>query len=68
VATVAYPDLVIWRPARVAVETGGVHTRGVAVADLLTTPDAGPPNCRIAVDVDAPAFLDLFLSRIATLG
>jgi purine nucleosidase len=68
VASVAYPDLVIWRPARVAVETGGVHTRGVAVADLLTTPDAGPANCRIAVDVDAPAFLDLFLSRIATLG
>ncbi len=68
VASVAYPDLVIWRPARVAVETSGVHTRGVAVADLLTTPGAGPANCRIAVDVDAPAFLDLFLSRIATLG
>ena len=68
VASLAYPDLVIWRPARVAVETSGAHTRGVAVADLLTTPDAGPANCRIAVDVDAPAFLDLFLGRIATLG
>jgi purine nucleosidase len=68
VASVAYPDLVIWRPARVAVETSGVHTRGVAVADLLTTTNSGPANCRIAVDVDAAAFLDLFLGRIATLG
>jgi purine nucleosidase len=68
VASVCHPDLVAWRPARVAVETCGAHTRGVAVADLLTTPHAGPANCRIAVGVDAPAFLDLFLGRIATLG
>jgi purine nucleosidase len=68
VASVAYPDLLIWRQARVVVETSGTRTRGVAVADLLTTPNSGPPNCRIALDVDAPAFLDLFLGRIATLG
>lgn len=68
VASVAHPDLVTWRPARVAVETTGVHTRGAAVADLGTSADAGPANCRIAVEVDAPAFLDLFLERIKTLG
>ena len=68
VASVCHPDLLSWRPARVAVETSGTHTRGVAVADLLTTRNAGPANCRIAVGVDAPAFLDLFLGRIATLG
>jgi len=63
-----HPDLLEWRPARVAVETEGRHTRGVAVADLLTTTGAGEPNCRIAVDVDVAAFTELFLERIHGFG
>ncbi len=64
VASVVHPELLTWRPARVAVETDGRHTRGVAVADLLTTSEAAEPNCRIAVDVNVDAFTDLFLDRI----
>jgi purine nucleosidase len=39
----------------------------VAVADLLQWQDAPEPNCRIAVAVEADAFRELFLQRIAGL-
>jgi purine nucleosidase len=67
VAVVTRPDLVTWRDAHVAVETDGRFTRGVAVADLLMWQDPPDPNCRIASDVDAEAFLALFHERIAGL-
>ncbi len=67
VATVTRPDLVTWRPAFVQVETASALTRGVMVADLLTLDEHPEPNCRIAVDVDSQAFVDLFLERIASL-
>jgi purine nucleosidase len=67
VAVVEHPDLVTWRAAHVAVETAGRVTRGVAVADLLQWQDAPEPNCRIGVAVDADAFRELFLQRIAGL-
>ena len=61
------PDLVTWRDAHVDVETSSPVTRGVMVADLLTTNDPPAPNCRIAVDVDEDAFLGLFLDRVRGL-
>jgi purine nucleosidase len=67
VAVVEHPELVTWRPAYVAVETAGRVTRGVAVADLLQWQDAPEPNCRIGVDVDAYAFRELLLDRMAGL-
>jgi purine nucleosidase len=67
VAVVEHPGLVTWRAAHVAVETAGRVARGVAVADLLHWQDAPEPNCRIGVAVDADAFRELFLQRIAGL-
>jgi purine nucleosidase len=67
VAVVDDPGLVTWQDAHVAVETAGRVTRGVAVADLLQWQDAPAPNCRIAVAVDAEAFREMFLRRIAGL-
>lgn len=67
VAVVGRPDLVTWQEAHVAVETAGRVTRGVAVADLLMWENPPDPNCRIATAVDADAFRELFLERMATL-
>lgn len=67
VAAVTRPDLLTWRPAHVAVEAGTGVTRGVAVADLGTSDEPPAPNCRIATEVDADAFRELFLSRLADL-
>jgi purine nucleosidase len=67
VAVVTRPDLVTWTPAFVAVETAGRVTRGMMVADLLTSADPPRPNCEIGTAVDADAFTDLFLERIASL-
>jgi purine nucleosidase len=66
-AVVAHPQLVTWREAHVAVETGVGVTRGVAVADLLMWADPPDANCRIATAVDADAFRELFLARMAGL-
>lgn len=67
VAVVRRPELVTWREAHVAVETAGRVTRGVAVADLLEWENPPAPNCRIATAVDADAFRELFLERMAAL-
>jgi purine nucleosidase len=68
VAVVTRPELVTWRPAHVAVETTSPVTRGVAVADLLRWENPPEANCRIAVAVEADAFRELFLERMAALG
>ena len=67
VAVVRRPELVTWQEAHVAVETAGRVTRGVAVADLLMWQDPPAPNCRIATAVDAEAFRETFLARMAAL-
>jgi purine nucleosidase len=67
VATVSRPDLVTWRDAYVQVETASALTRGVMVADLLTTRNPPTANCRIGVAVDSAAFLSLFVERINSL-
>jgi purine nucleosidase len=67
VAVVTRRDLVTWRPAHVAVETAGEITRGVTVADLLTSEHPPAANCEIATTVDVAAFTDLFLDRLAGL-
>jgi purine nucleosidase len=68
VAVVAHPELVTWAPARVAVETGSRVTRGVTIADLLTSDRPPEPNCEIATSVDVDGFTRLFLDRMASLS
>jgi purine nucleosidase len=67
VAALARPDMVTWQPAHVTVETASTATRGVAVADLLMWENPPTPNCRIATAVDASAFRQYFLDRMARL-
>lgn len=66
VAAVLDPTLLSWAPAHVAVELHGSLTRGMTVADrgLALLPPAGPPNARVAVDVDLDRFHSLFLDRM----
>jgi purine nucleosidase len=66
-AVVTRPELVTWASAHVEVETAGRVTRGVMVADLLTSAEPPSPNCWIGTAVDAEAFRSLFLTRLASL-
>jgi purine nucleosidase len=67
VAVLTRPGLVSWSAAHVEVETAGRLTRGVCVADLLTSADPPAANCEIATDVDADAFMSTFLGRVGAL-
>jgi purine nucleosidase len=67
VAVVSRPNLVTWRPARVEVEVAGPITRGVTVADLLASRNPPKPNCLIATEVDAMAFIEFFLNHVYSL-
>jgi purine nucleosidase len=67
IAVVTRPDLVTWRDAHVEVEATSEITRGVMVADLLTSDHPPAANCKIATAVDREAFIRLFLERLATL-
>nr|WP_276610924.1 nucleoside hydrolase [Kineococcus siccus] len=64
VAAVTRPDLLTWRDAHVAVETGDT-LRGVVLADFLDAPGTTlEANARVAVAVDAAGFTELFLDRL----
>ena len=79
VAILLEPSVVAWRPMHVAVELRGEHTRGMTVCDArhvpelnpAAAPDAGPraapPNARVGVRVDRPAFLRLLEDALAAL-
>lgn len=60
------PSLVNFEPLHVEVECEGSLTRGMTVADRrpLLAQLKQPPNCRVAVSVDAPRFLSFFLDRL----
>ena len=60
------PSLVAFESFHVAVECAGSLTRGMAVADRRPLPAQRkpPPNCRVAVRVDAERFLSRFLDRL----
>ena len=79
VAVAAVPDLVTCRDLHVEIETDGTHTAGASVTNAaekieriesrgdhddvvgLMTP---APNCRVALQVDTPRFLDLLCTRL----
>jgi len=48
------------------VETAGLLTRGMTVADLKGVWKHAP-NAHVALDVDVPGFIDLLVGRIADL-
>jgi inosine-uridine nucleoside N-ribohydrolase len=57
------PSLVSYEALHVEVECLGRITRGMSIADRrpLRPGRQGHPNCRVAMSVDAPRFLQLFL-------
>jgi purine nucleosidase len=66
--TVGYlldPELLTTREVFVDVELGGALCRGRTVADLWGIPEPwGKPNAKVALDVEAGAFLRLFRERV----
>ena len=68
------PSLATLQTTRVEVETDGTWTRGATVTDLRGIrrspwPTGWMPedNARVAIDVDAPAFMARFVGRLAAL-
>jgi inosine-uridine nucleoside N-ribohydrolase len=66
VAHVIDPTLVTTRHVNVAVETSSEFCDGRTVVDLRNV-TGREPNADVGVDVDAPRFLDLLVSRLASL-
>jgi inosine-uridine nucleoside N-ribohydrolase len=60
------PSLAKLEPLHVEVECEGRVTRGMSVADRrpMVSDRKRRPNCRVALSVDAPRFLRLFLDRL----
>ncbi len=67
VAHVLRPDLVTTKYRNVAVELDSELCRGRTVVDLWNRTER-PPNADVGVDLDATAFFDLLIERIASLG
>jgi len=67
VAHVLRPGLVETRHRNVQIELDSDLCRGRTVVDLWRRTDA-EPNARVGVRLDAHAFFDLLVERIATLG
>jgi inosine-uridine nucleoside N-ribohydrolase len=67
VAHIIDPRLVSLVSASVAVELTGTHTRGATVVDLDGV-TGRPANARVGVDVNVPAFWDLIVDAVRTLG
>jgi inosine-uridine nucleoside N-ribohydrolase len=66
VAQVIDPTLVVTRRVNVAVETASAFCDGRTVVDLRGV-TGRQPNADVGVDVDAARFLELLVSRIASL-
>ncbi|MEE1753577.1 nucleoside hydrolase [Streptomyces sp. SP18CS02] len=67
VAHLVDPELITLVHAPVAVELTGTHTRGATVVDLDGV-TGRPANAWVGVDVNAPAFWDLVVDAVRTLG
>ncbi len=66
IAYLIRPDLVETRHRNVAVELESDLCRGRTVVDLWNRTDA-PPNAHVGIRIDADAFFDFLVERIATL-
>ncbi|CAK7200634.1 hypothetical protein SEUCBS139899_003332 [Sporothrix eucalyptigena] len=67
VAVVSRPELCQYQELAVNIETGEGVTRGIMVCDRQEVPNPPPPNCRVAVSVDANGFRERFMSFIKGL-
>jgi inosine-uridine nucleoside N-ribohydrolase len=67
VAHVLRPGLVETKHVHVAIETQSELCRGRTVADVWRR-TGNEPNAHVGVDIDAAAFVELLVERIATLG
>jgi inosine-uridine nucleoside N-ribohydrolase len=67
VAQVIDPGLLVTEPLHVEIDTGYGPSRGRTVVDRWRRTGRAP-NAQVAVDVDAPRFLELLCGRIASLG
>jgi purine nucleosidase/pyrimidine-specific ribonucleoside hydrolase len=67
VAAVSHPQLLRTQRVHVDVETQSELSRGRTLVDLWGR-TGKEPNADVAVGIDAPAFLDLLVERIASLG
>jgi inosine-uridine nucleoside N-ribohydrolase len=66
VAHLVRPGLVETLDRHVAVETAAGICRGQTVVDMRRRRSLPAPNAHVAVDVDAPAFTELLLERLAS--
>jgi len=64
------PSLVGYEALHVEIECEGRSTRGMSVGDRrpLRSHRKRRPNCRVAMSVDAPRFLQLFLDRLCPVS
>lgn len=60
------PEIYGGRDCHVAVETGSALTMGQTVVDWWGV-TGEPPNCRVITEIDADAFYELLLERLARL-
>jgi inosine-uridine nucleoside N-ribohydrolase len=67
VAHVLRPNIVETKRRHVAIETQSELCRGRTVVDLWRR-TGNEPNAHVGVEIDAPAFVELLLERIASLG
>jgi pyrimidine-specific ribonucleoside hydrolase len=67
VAHVIDHTLLETRHCGVAIDTGPELSRGRTHADVRHTM-GWKPNCHVAVEIDSERFLELLITRIATLG
>ena len=68
ISSVAYPDVIDWREAFVAVELEGRWTRGATVVDLHRRWPEHEPNANVAMTLDVQRYWDLILANVDALG
>ena len=68
VAHVARPGLITTIERHVAVELGSGLCRGRTVVDMRRRIVTPAPNAKVAVDIDAPAFVELLLERLSSFA
>jgi inosine-uridine nucleoside N-ribohydrolase len=68
VAHVARPGLVATIDRHVAVELGSGLCRGRTVVDMRRRTANPAPNTHVAIDIDAPAFVELLLERLSSFA
>lgn len=68
IAAIINPNLIEWQDAFVAVETLGLWTRGATAVDLFDRWPDRSPNLSVAMRLDTPAYWELVLQTVDSLG